>query len=187
MLSEILRFLLEIGSSLFGALLLARAWIYAVRLHPFNPMSQAIHQATNWLVVPLRKVLPTTKSFDWASLAAALLIALVYLVLMWVVSTGTLLPPALLPAIALAAVIAVARWCLSLIVWMTLIQAVLSWVNPMATIMPVLRTLTEPLLLPIRRIMPNFGALDLSPIALLILAQIAMMVLNRISFTLLGV
>jgi YggT family protein len=187
MLSEILRFLLEIGSSLFGALLLARAWIYAVRLHPFNPMSQAIHQATNWLVVPMRRALPATKSFDWASIVAALVIALIYLLLMWVVSTATLPPPTLLPAMLLAAVIAVARWSLSLIVWMTLIQAVLSWVNPMATIMPVLRILTEPLLLPIRRIMPNFGALDLSPIALLILAQIAMMVLNRISFTLLGV
>ena len=187
MLSEILRFLLEIGSSLFGALLLARAWMYIVRLHPFNPMSQAIHQATNWLVVPLRKILPAGKSFDWASIVGALFVALIYLLLMWVVSTGTLPPPALLPAMALAAVIAVARWSLSLIVWLTLIQAVLSWVNPMATVMPVLRTLTEPLLLPIRRIMPNFGALDLSPFALLILAQIAMMVLNRISFTLLGV
>ena len=187
MLSEILRFLLEIGSSLFGALLLARAWIFAVRLHPFNPMAQAINQATNWLVTPMRKVLPASKSFDWASLIAALLVAIAYLLLMWVVSTGTLPPPALLPAMLLAALIAVARWSLSLIVWMTLIQAVLSWVNPMATIMPVLRILTEPLLLPIRRIMPNFGAIDLSPIALLILAQIAMMVLNRISYTLLGV
>lgn len=187
MLSEILRFLLEIGSSLFGALLLARAWIYTVKLHPFNPMSQAIHQATNWLVVPMRKILPGVKSFDWASLVAALIVALVYLLLMWVVSTRTLPPPSLLPAMLLAALIAVARWSLSLIVWLTLIQAVLSWVNPLATIMPVLRTLTEPLLLPIRRIMPNFGSLDLSPFALLILAQIAMMVLNRISFTLLGV
>lgn len=187
MLSEILRFLLEIGSSFFGALLLGRAWMYAVRLHPFNPVSQAIHQATNWLVVPLRKVLPAGKSFDWASIVGALVVALVYLLLMWVVSTGTLPPPALLPALALAAVIAVAKWSLNLIVWMTLIQAVLSWVNPMATVMPVLRTLTEPLLLPIRRIMPNFGALDLSPFALLILAQIATMVLNRISYTLLGV
>lgn len=187
MLSEILRFLLEIGSSLFGALLLARAWIYAVRLHPFNPMAQAIHQATNWLVVPLRKILPGSKSIDWASLLAAFFVALIYMLLMWIVSTGTLPVPALLPAMLLASLIAVARWSLSLIVWMTLIQAVLSWVNPLATIMPVLRTLTEPLLLPIRRIMPNFGSLDLSPFALLILAQIAMMVLNRISFTLLGV
>ena len=76
---------------------------------------------------------------------------------------------------------------MNLIVWLTLIQAVLSWVNPLAAAMPMLRTLTEPLLAPIRRIMPNLGGLDLSPLALLILAQIAMMVLNRVSFALFGV
>jgi YggT family protein len=187
MLGDILRFLLEIGSSLFGAALLARAWIHAVRLHPFNPMSQAIHQATNWLILPLRKLLPAGKTIDWASLVAALLVAMLYLILMWVVSTGTLPPPSLLAAVVGAAVVTMARWALNLIVWMTLIQAVLSWVNPLAAVMPVLRTLTEPLLLPIRRIMPQFGSLDLSPIALLILAQVAMMVLNRISFSLFGV
>ena len=68
-----------------------------------------------------------------------------------------------------------------------MIQAILSWVNPLATIMPVLRTLTAPLLEPIRRIMPNLGGLDLSPLVLIILAQVAMMVLNRISFSLFGV
>jgi YggT family protein len=187
MLGDIVRFLLEISASLFGAALLARAWIHAVRLHPFNPMSQAIHQATNWLILPLRKILPAGKTIDWASLLAALLIAVCYLILMWVVSAGTLPPPGLLPAVIGAAVVTMARWALNLVVWMTLIQAVLSWVNPLAAVMPVLRTLTEPLLLPIRRIMPQFGSLDLSPIALLILAQIAMMVLNRISFSLFGV
>lgn len=187
MISEILRFLLEIGASLYGAFLLARAWMYAVRLHPFNPVSQSIHQATNWIVTPLRKIVPQSKFIDWASLAAVLLLAIIYLLLMWIVSTRMLPPPALLLALLLTGLITVARWSLSLIVWITLIQAVLTWVNPMATIMPVLRTLTEPLLQPIRRIMPTFGALDLSPFALLILAQIAMMVLNRISFTLLGV
>jgi YggT family protein len=187
MLGEILRFVLEIGSSLFGAALLARVWIHAVRLHPFNPMSQAIHQVTNWLILPIRKMLPAGKVVDWASLLAALVVAIIYLLLMWIVSTGTLPPAGLLPAVIGAGVVTIARWGLNLIVWLTLIQAVLSWVNPMAAIMPVLRTLTEPLLLPIRRIMPRFGSIDLSPIALLILAQIAMMVLNRISFSLFGV
>jgi YggT family protein len=69
---------------------------------------------------------------------------------------------------------------------MTLIQAILSWVNPLAPVMPVLRTLTDPLLEPIRRILPSFSGFDFSPLALLILAQIALMMLNRISFTLVG-
>jgi YggT family protein len=148
-------------------------------------MSQAIHQATNWLVEPLRKVVPTKGGlFDWASLLGALLAAMAYLLLMWLVSTSSMLPAKLLPGLMGASVVTLGRWALNLIVWMTLIQMVLSWVNPMATIMPVLTTLTDPLLAPIRRITPKLGALDLAPLVLLVLAQIAMMVLSRISFTL---
>jgi YggT family protein len=185
MIGEILRFLLDIVFNLIGAILLARAWIHAAKLHPFNPMSQAIHQATNWLVEPLRKVVPTKGGlFDWASLLGALLAAMAYLLLMWLVSTSSMLPAKLLPGLMGASVVTVGRWALNLIVWMTLIQMVLSWVNPMATIMPVLTTLTDPLLAPIRRITPKLGALDLAPLVLLVLAQIAMMVLSRMSFTL---
>jgi YggT family protein len=107
-----------------------------------------------------------------------------YLLLMWLVSTSSMLPAKLLPGLMGASVVTVGRWALNLMVWMTLIQMVLSWVNPMATIMPVLTTLTDPLLAPIRRITPKLGALDLAPLVLLVLAQIAMMVLSRISFTL---
>jgi YggT family protein len=185
MIGEILRFLLDIVFNLVGAILLARAWIHAAKLHPFNPLSQAIHQATNWLVEPLRKVVPTKGGlFDWASLLGALLAAMAYLLLMWLVSTSSMLPAKLLPGLMGASVVTVGRWALNLMVWMTLIQMVLSWVNPMATIMPVLTTLTDPLLAPIRRITPKLGALDLAPLVLLVLAQIAMMVLSRISFTL---
>jgi YggT family protein len=187
MLGEILRFLLEIIFSLLGAALLARAWIYAVKLHPFNPLSQAINQATNWLVQPLRNIIPSGKGFDGPSLVSAYLIAVVFLSLLWLTSMGSMLSPKLIPGLLGAALVTVGRWALNLIVWLTLIQAVLSWVNPLAPIMPVLRTLTTPMLEPIKRIMPNLGGLDLSPLVLLILAQIALMILNRISFSLLGI
>jgi len=187
MLGEILRFLLEIIFSLLGATLLARAWIYAVKLHPFNPLSQAIHRATNWLIQPLRHLIPSGKGIDGASLAGAFLIALIFLSLVWLVSTGVMLTPQQFPSLLGAALVTLGRWALNLIVWLTLIQAVLSWTNPLAPIMPVLRTLTAPLLEPIKRIMPNLRGLDLSALVLLILAQVAMMVLNRISFALLGV
>ena len=170
MIGEILRFLLDIGFTLIGAVLLVRAWLQAVKLHPFNPISQAVNQVTNWLVTPLRRLVPTDGGTDWASLLGALLAAIAYLLLLWFVST--------------ASFATVGRWALNLIVWLTLIQAVLTWVNPMATVMPVLRTLTAPLLEPIRRIMPKLGGLDLSPLVLLVLAQIAIMVLNRITYQL---
>jgi len=187
MFGDIFRFLLEIAFTLLGAALIARAWMHAVRLHPFNPFAQAVYQATNWLVMPLRRIVPTSSMVDWASLFGAWLAALVYLVLMWTSVASAIMPVQLLPTALGAAFLTVAKWGANLIVWVTLFQAILSWVNPLAPLMPVLQTLTAPLLDPIRRIMPNLGAVDLSPLVLLIFAQIAVMVLGHMRFGLFGV
>lgn len=183
MISGILGFVLDIVFLLFGIALILRAWAYAIRLHPFNPYSQAIIRLTDWLVQPIRKLVSPRGKVDLPSLLACWLTAFIYLLATWVVLTGQIpMVQSLLPAL-LAGFLTVLKWTLNLIVWLTLIQAVLSWVNPMAPIMPVLHTLTAPLLDPIRRIMPNLGGLDLSPLVLLVLAQIAMMVVQRFVYS----
>lgn len=58
--------------------------------------------------------------------------------------------------------------------------------KPARPVMPVLHTLTAPLLDPIRRLLPNLGGLDLSPLVLLVLAQIAIMFLQHFTYTLFG-
>lgn len=185
-MGDIIRFLLETSFTILGAAFLARCWLYSMRFHPFNPFSQLIYRATDWLVKPLRSILPTSKHIDVASLVGAYIVALVFLIAIWMISMRAIMPlTVLMPALG-AAAMTVCRWALNLIIWLTLIQAVLSWVNPLAPIMPVLRTLSAPLLEPIRRIMPNLGGIDLSPLVLLIMAQVAMMVVNQISFTLFG-
>ena len=186
MISNVLHFVINIVFTLFGAALILRAWAYATRLHPFNPYSQAVIRLTDWLVQPLKKLVPPSHSVDWPSLLACWLTAFISLLLTWVVLTGSV--PAvqiLLPALA-TSILTVLKWAFNLILWLTLIQAILSWVNPLAPIMPVLHTLTAPLLDPIRRILPNLGGIDLSPLVLLVLAQIAIMVLQGLSFSFLG-
>lgn len=187
MFGDILLILIEIGSSLIGSILIARAWIHAVRLHPFNPVSQAIYQTTNWLIQPLRKVFHAGKFIDWASVVAAFLVAFISVVLRWMVANASILPASLVPTFVGVGIITLATWLLNLVFLLTIALAILSWMNPMATIMPVLRVLTEPLLAPLRRILPTPGGLDLSPIALLILAQISMVIIKRIVFALTGV
>lgn len=187
MLSDILHFIISIVFSLFGIALLIRAWVFAIRLHPFNPYSQAVLRLTNWLVQPLRKIFSPGNRIDWPTLLACWLTALIFLLLSWFLLTGTLPSvQSLMPAM-LAALLTMLKWAFNLILWATLIQAILSWVNPMAPIMAVLHTLTAPLLDPIRRIMPNLGGLDLSPLVLLVLAQVAMMVVQRFAYSLFGV
>jgi YggT family protein len=186
MFGEIARFLLDIVFTLFGAALILRAWMHAVRLHPFNPVARGVYQATNWLVLPLRKLIPATGMADWTSLVALWLAALVYLLLAWLVSVGALIPPALLPSMAISALLMAVKWALNLMIWMTLAQAVLSWVNPLSPIMPILQTLTHPLLEPIRHILPR-TSVDFSPLVLLVIAQVLLMALTRVGYGLMGI
>lgn len=186
MFSDALHFVINIVFSLFGIALIIRAWIYAIRLHPFNPYSQAVLRITDWLVQPLRRLVGPGNRVDWPTLLACWLTALALLLLTWTIFSGQLPPlQAILPAL-LAAVLTMLKWTFNVILWMTLIQAVLSWVNPLAPVMPVLHTLTAPLLDPIRRILPNLGGLDLSPLVLLVIAQLAMMFLQHFSYSMFG-
>lgn len=187
MARDILIFLIDIAFTLFGIALILRAWIFAIRLHPFNPYSQAILRATDWLVRPIRRIIPVSGRFDWPSILACWLSAILYLLLTWVIAMGGLLPPiSATGGLLLSGLLVGLKWLFNVIVWVTLIQAVLSWINPLSPIMPVLYTLTAPLLDPIRRLLPRMGGLDLSPLVLLVVAQVAMMILNHLAFSAAG-
>lgn len=187
MFGNVLSFLVTLAFTLFGVALILRAWTYAIRLHPFNPYSQSLHKLTDWLVQPIRKLIGPGKRFDAPSILACWLTAFVFQLLLWVVLTGHLpLVQNLLPTV-LASLFVALKWAFNLVLWATLIQVVLSWVNPAAPIMPVLQMLTAPLLNPIRRALPNLGGLDFSPLVLIIAAQVLMMVLETLVYALAGV
>lgn len=187
MFTDTIRFLTDILFTLFGIALILRAWMFAIRLNNFNPVSRAVLQVSDWFVLPIRKVIKPGRYTDWPSLIACYITALIYLIFTWVLFTGSLPPVQNIVPALIASALTMARWAFNVILWATLIQAVLSWVNPMAPIMPLLNSLTAPLLNPIRRVLPNLGGLDLSPLVLLIAAQVAMMLLQRMAFVLFGV
>jgi YggT family protein len=181
MFGDIARFLLNTLFTLFGAALLLRAWMQVVRMPPYNPVSNAVMQATNWIVLPLRKILPGGK-IDWASILAAFIAAIVYEVLMALVSGID--PTIMMPAIGISAVLDVVKWMLNLIIWVTILMALLSWLNPQSPAMPLLYQITAPLLDPLRRILPRLGGIDLSPILLFVIVQVLLMVVTRVEYSL---
>jgi len=184
MLGDITRFLLNIVFTLYGAVLILRLWLQYVRVPPYNPISRAVFRATDWIVIPLRRLLGGLGGIDWACLVAAWLTALVYLAAtMLVVGVN---PLVLFPAGLWLALLLLAKWVLNLVVWVTLLMAILSWVNPAAPAMPILLALTEPLLTPIRRALPSLGGLDLSPIVLFVIAQVLLMVLTQLGLPYVG-
>jgi YggT family protein len=179
MFGDIARFLLNTVFTLFGAALLLRAWMLAVRMPPYNPVAHAVMQATNWLVLPIRHALKTTRGIDWASLTAALLAGLVYVALMVFVSGID--PLGLAPIILVVAVLTVVKWALNLLIWLTILMALLSWLNPHSPAMPILYQLTAPFLNPLRRILPHFGGVDLSPILLFVIVQVVLMIVAHVA------
>lgn len=187
MFGEIARFLLNTLFTLFGAALILRVWMQAVRVQPYNPVTQAVLQATNWLVLPLRRVIPGVRGIDWASVVAALVTALVYVVLMIVMAGVD--PITLAPTIVVVALLTVVKWVLNLVIWMTILMALLSWLNPRSQAMPILYQLTAPFLNPLRLVIPHLGGIDLSPILLFVIVQVLLMVVTRaaVSLTLFGI
>jgi YggT family protein len=74
------------------------------------------------------------------------------------------------------------NWIIYGFIALLIIEAIFSWVNPQAPLAPFVRALNDPLLRPIRRVVPLIGGIDLSVLVALILLQIAQMIVGRLLF-----
>ena len=182
MLIRILSFLLEtLFFVLIGAALL-RAWMNRLRINMSAQPGYFVMAVTDWLVKPLRRALPKALAqsrVDWASLLAALLLALVY-ALLWAALSGALLnlTAAMLPALLLFTLKMLVRVALQLAFVVVLVYAIISWLQPGSPMYGLLGRLAEPLLAPLRRVIPAIGGVDLSALVLLLLLQIGLMILG---------
>lgn len=186
MLIRILTFLLEtIFFVLIGAALL-RAWMNYLRINMRAQPGIFVMAVSDWIVKPMRRVLPKAVAqsrVDWASVLAAFVLALLY-VLLNVLLIGMLargiadFSPTLLPALLFGALKMLLRVALQVAFVAVLAFAIISWVQPGSPMYGLLGRLTEPLLAPLRRVIPQIGGVDLSALVLLLLLQIGLMVLG---------
>ena len=181
-MSRALWFLIETLGSLLATACVLRAAAMRFQLPPRNPVSQFVIAITDWLVRPLRRVLPPSRGNDWASLAAALLIALA-LGLVWAVMFARGSDPMFIAIVPLA-VFWLVKWTIYLVMGLVLLHAVLSWVNPHAPVAPTIDQLTRPFLAPLRRFVPLIGGVDLSPLILIVIAQVLLTLFESLFFSL---
>jgi YggT family protein len=113
---------------------------------------------------------------DWASVLAAVLVAMLTAVLFFVVLGGVTVPNP--GSVLMLAVIWLVRWTVWLMIGLVIVQAILSWVNPYAPLAPAIQQLTQPFLAPIRRVVPLVGGVDLSPLVLIVLLQVVLMIVD---------
>ena len=176
MIEQVIRYVLDVVFGLFTYALLLRFAMQLLRAPFRNPLGQAVIALTDWIVKPLRRLVPGWKGVDWASLLALLAFQFLWLLSYNLVFGGFNLAGAGAPFLLAATPIAVLKAAIWLFIIVVFAQAILSWVAPDGPLSGTLNALTFPVLRPIRRILPPFGGtLDLSPLVVIVIAQIALM------------
>jgi YggT family protein len=174
---QALVFLFETLISLGLLAVLLRLLLQWARADFRNPLARALVQITNPLLVPMRRVLPSIGRVDTASVVAVLILTLFKVSIAWLLGGVGLPPPLLWLQMALFELLQTLLWTYFLAIFM---YALLSMIAP-GTYSPaqaLLQSLCEPVLRPLRRIIPPLGGLDLSPLWAGILIQ-ALLILLR--------
>jgi YggT family protein len=176
MLYQIISFLLDVAVGLLGGACLLRLYMQWQRVPFGNPVGRFVFALTNWLVLPLRKMVPAIGRLDTASLVAAFALVLVERLLLWMLQ-GTYGNVGLM---ALVAFFDLLRLVITCMTGLVIVYAVLSWIQTDSPIADLLARMVTPMLRPIRSVVPLVGGVDLSPLVLLVLLQIVGIVLNSV-------
>ncbi len=169
MLYNILMLIIDTAATILAAVLLLRFWMQAVKVRPPASIGQFIYTVSDWLVKPLRRLVPGTGGYDWATLLGAFLVALVSTALtLWAMAA---LEPV---TVVLLSLYKIVQWALYGFMGLLIIEMIFSWVNPHAPLAPLVSALTDPLMRPLRRVIPPIGSIDLSPLVAFIMLRIAL-------------
>jgi len=172
-LTNPLVFLVQVIFGLYLLIVLLRFLLQLVRADFYNPVSQFIVKATAPVLKPFRSIIPGYGGLDLSSLVLAWVVKFVELVLVSAITgKAMLLYPALLAIPEILALV------INIFLFSILIMVIISWISPGVynPAISLLYSLTDPVLKPARKIVPNMGGLDLSPMV----AMIALVLLEML-------
>lgn len=176
MFGQIGIYLVDTLFGFFVLMLLARFHFQWLRVPFRNPVGEFVLATTSWMVMPVRRFIPSLAGLDTASLLLAWVLQSLCL---WALAAMKGVDPAPLELIA-AALLDLVRYSLYIMVFAVIVQAVFSWINPYAPMAPVFNAMTAPFLRPLRRFIPPVGGIDLTPLVLLVIIQILLIILANI-------
>ena len=176
MFGQILSFLIQTVFGLFVYLVLLRFMMQACRAPFRNPLGQFVMALTDWAVRPMRRIVPGAGGLDLATLLLAWVALVVKTLLLYALISGT----ASIGVALILPVFELMRALLHLVIIVTIIHAILSWVSPYNPFSAVFDALTRPFYAVFRRFVPPIGGIDLSPLFVIIVAQILLIVLDHL-------
>ncbi len=176
MVDQAVKLILDVAFGIVVYSLLIRFLMQLLHAPFRNPIGQAVMALTDWLVKPLRRVLPGYGGIDWATLLAAYVLQIAWLLALYALfGRGFAMGGAGIAYLAAAAALELVKTAIWILIIVVIVQAVLSWVAPDGPLAGLLNAMTFPFLRPLRRYIPPLGgALDLTPLILIVLLQLVL-------------
>lgn len=179
-LQDIANLLINTLASLYLLALILRLLLQLARADFYNPISQFLVKATQPVLAPLRRIVPSIGNIDTATIVAVLLLQILATVLILVVN-GLSIPNPL--SLLLWAALGTLGMTINIYFFGILATIIISWVAPGSynpTIL-LLNQLTEPVMAPFRKIIPPLGGLDLSPIFVFLTINVLQIILGHMA------
>jgi YggT family protein len=180
MLGQIANLLIQTAFGVFVYALLLRFYMQWLRAPFRNPIGQFVSALTDWIVKPVRRVVPGLLGLDLATILIAWFGEALMLVLLYWLRGFSFQPGIAAGMLFTVAALELLRASLYLLVGVIIVQVIISWVNPYAPLAPVFDALTRPFYAVFRRFVPTIGNVDLSPLLVLLVAQILLILLDNI-------
>ncbi|MEQ9545800.1 MAG: YggT family protein [Marinobacter sp.] len=180
MLADILITILLIASTFYMTIVLLRFLLQLARADFYNPISQFVVKATNPLLRPLRRFIPGWGGIDGAALVLAIVIQAIAFLLILVTLNGGM--PSINPITLLAwAALNVLDLVVKIYFWSVIAVVVISWIAPGShhPAIQLVAQITEPVMRPVRNVIPSMGGLDLSPIVVFLILNVISVVINH--------
>jgi YggT family protein len=146
-----------------------RGVLHASRVNFYNPLSQLIVRLTNPMLAPLRGALPAKGRIDWAALVLAVLLQSLILVGIALVAGERWALPGF-TTVVIWGVIGVFALLVNLYFFVLIAMIIVSWVAPGSRhpAIELIWQISEPVMAPLRSLLPNMGGIDFSPILVFI-------------------
>ena len=172
-----LNYLVSTIIDLYIAAIMLRLLLQWVRADFYNPLCQFLVKATNPVLVPARRVIPSIGRLDTASVVVMLLLELIQLVIINQLSqAGFDLQFMLLFALRKLVVTLLMTYFVLIIA-----RVIVSWIGSQSRhpLIPLIYQLTEPVLRPIRKVIPPISGIDLAPLLALIIIRFLLILIGR--------
>lgn len=174
--SRALTYLVSTLFDLYIVAVILRLLLQWVRADFYNPLSQFLVRITSPLLVPLRRVIPSIGRLDTAAVVLALLLEIASLFIVSQINSLSLAWPQLI-LLAITKLLMAVLW---LYFFLILAVVILSWVGGQVRhpIIPLMAQLTEPVLRPLRKVIPPIAGMDLSPLFAIIAIRFLILLLG---------